>query len=61
MTDSIFLPVGYDTAVIGGTMALESFIRDFDMSETDSDARNAVQANIVSTFQVCSRCSLKDG
>lgn len=46
------LAMGYDTAVIGGTMALESFIRDFGLDPGDSKSRNFIQANIVSTFQV---------
>lgn len=45
------LAMGYDTAVIGGTMALDSFIRDFGLSAEDSALRNTIQANIVSTFQ----------
>ena len=46
------LAMGYDTAVIGGTMALDSFIRDFGMNEIADDKRDTIQANIVSTFQV---------
>ena len=45
------LAMGYDTAVIGGTMALDSFIRDFGLNPGDSKSRNFIQANIVSTFQ----------
>ncbi|KAF4983961.1 hypothetical protein FZEAL_753 [Fusarium zealandicum] len=45
------LAMGYDTAVIGGTMALESFIRDFRLDEADKTTRDTVQGNIVSTFQ----------
>lgn len=44
--------VGYDTAVIGGTMALESFIRDFGMNDIAKSNRDTIQGNIVSTFQV---------
>lgn len=44
--------MGYDTAVIGGTMALESFIRDFGWSDVDKTTRDTIQGNIVSTFQV---------
>ena len=43
--------VGYDTAVIGGTMALNSFIRDFGWANVDKSTRDTIQANIVSTFQ----------
>ncbi|KAK8063446.1 hypothetical protein PG996_008098 [Apiospora saccharicola] len=45
------LAMGYDTAVIGGTMALDSFIRDFGWSEVDKTTRDTIQGNIVSTFQ----------
>ena len=44
--------VGYDTAVIGGTMALNSFIRDFGMNNIAKTNRDTIQGNIVSTFQV---------
>lgn len=44
--------VGYDTAVIGGTMALNSFIRDFKMDGMAKTVRDTTQGNIVSTFQV---------
>ncbi|PHH83786.1 hypothetical protein CDD82_2658 [Ophiocordyceps australis] len=40
--------MGYDTAVIGGTMALESFRRDFGMAAKNNDT---VQGSIVSSFQ----------
>nr|CAI6331998.1 unnamed protein product [Periconia digitata] len=45
------LAMGYDTAVIGGTMALNSFIRDFDLDSISKSQRDTVQGNIVSTFQ----------
>jgi hypothetical protein len=44
--------VGYDTAVIGGTMALNSFQRDFKMGGMAKTQRDTTQGNIVSTFQV---------
>jgi hypothetical protein len=44
--------VGYDTAVIGGTMALNSFQRDFNMKGMAKTQRDTTQGNIVSTFQV---------
>jgi hypothetical protein len=44
--------VGYDTAVIGGTMALTSFQRDFNMASVAKSQRDTIQGNIVSTFQV---------
>lgn len=46
------MTVGYDTAVIGGTMALDSFIRDFKMGGMAKIVRDTTQGNIVSTFQV---------
>ena len=48
------ITVGYDTAVIGGTMALNSFIRDFGMNNIAKSNRDTIQGNIVSTFQVSS-------
>ena len=44
--------VGYDTAVIGGTMALDSFRRDFGTINIPQTQRDTIQGNIVSTFQV---------
>lgn len=44
--------VGYDTSVIGGTMALDSFRRDFGLADASPTHRDTVQGNIVSTFQV---------
>ena len=46
------LAMGYDTAVIGGTMALDSFRRDFALDQVESTVRDTIQGNIVSTFQV---------
>lgn len=43
--------VGYDTSVIGGTMALDSFKRDFGLEGVSSLDRDTLQGNIVSTFQ----------
>jgi sugar porter (SP) family MFS transporter len=45
------LAMGYDTAVIGGTMALDSFRRDFALDEVSQGERDTIQGNIVSTFQ----------
>ncbi|KAF2841167.1 general substrate transporter [Patellaria atrata CBS 101060] len=45
------LAMGYDTAVIGGTMALDSFKRDFNLDAASSHRRDTLQGNIVSTFQ----------
>lgn len=43
--------MGYDTAVIGGTLALDSFRRDFAIDQISSTERDTLQGNIVSTFQ----------
>ncbi|KAM3522296.1 hypothetical protein MY4038_008685 [Beauveria bassiana] len=45
------LAMGYDTAVIGGTMALDAFRKDFDMLDMERRVRDTIQGNIVSTFQ----------
>ncbi|KAF3179072.1 hypothetical protein TWF788_007156 [Orbilia oligospora] len=45
------LAMGYDTAVIGGTMALDSFKRDFGLNSGSQHRRDTLQGNIVSTFQ----------
>jgi hypothetical protein len=52
--------VGYDTAVIGGTMALTSFQRDFNMTGMAKTQRDTTQGNIVSTFQVGANLSLPE-
>lgn len=44
--------MGYDTAVIGGTMSLDSFKRDFGIDNMSISERDNTQANIASTFQV---------
>lgn len=43
--------MGYDTSVIGGAMALDSFRRDFGLVGVSARARDTLQGNIVSTFQ----------
>ncbi|KAF7197981.1 Quinate permease [Pseudocercospora fuligena] len=45
------LAMGYDTSVIGGTMALDSFRRDFGLVDRTQHERDTLQGNIVSTFQ----------
>ncbi|KXT14897.1 hypothetical protein AC579_753 [Pseudocercospora musae] len=45
------LAMGYDTSVIGGTMALDSFRRDFDLIDRTQHERDTLQGNIISTFQ----------
>ncbi|CAE6365723.1 unnamed protein product [Rhizoctonia solani] len=43
--------VGYDTGVIGGTLALPSFRRDFGLDRASQHERDTLSGNIVSTFQ----------
>lgn len=43
--------MGYDTSVVGGVMALDSFRRDYHLADISSKARDTLQGNIVSTFQ----------
>lgn len=45
------MAIGYDTAVIGGTLALPSFQRDFGLDVADQHQRDTLSGNIVSTFQ----------
>ncbi|CAG9993654.1 unnamed protein product [Clonostachys byssicola] len=45
------LAMGYDTAVIGGTMALDSFKKDFKLDDIPQSQIDTIQGNIVSTFQ----------
>lgn len=43
--------VGYDTSVIGGTMALDSFRRHFGLIHASDTETDTLEGNIVSTFQ----------
>ncbi|KAG8770430.1 hypothetical protein FRC12_004266 [Ceratobasidium sp. 428] len=43
--------MGYDTGVIGGTLALVSFRRDFGLDRASQHERDTLSGNIVSTFQ----------
>ena len=43
--------MGYDTSVIGGTLALNSFRRDFGLVHVSDHATDTLEGNIVSTFQ----------
>ncbi|KAK8064583.1 quinate permease [Apiospora phragmitis] len=43
--------IGYDSAFIGGTLALPSFTSEFDFGSMDKDDRALLQANIVSVYQ----------
>lgn len=47
----IHAQVGYDTSVIGGTMALDSFRLHFDLLDKPESQLDTIQGNIVSTFQ----------
>ena len=43
--------IGYDSAFIGTTLALPSFVEEFRFNEIGSDAKNLISANIVSLYQ----------
>jgi sugar porter (SP) family MFS transporter len=43
--------IGYDSAFIGTTLALPSFVKEFDFASYDPDALALLQANIVSVYQ----------
>jgi MFS family permease len=43
--------IGYDSAFIGGTMALPSFKTEFDWAQYSKSESDLVSANIVSTYQ----------
>ncbi|KAK8133031.1 Quinate permease [Apiospora kogelbergensis] len=43
--------IGYDSAFIGGTLALPSFMDEFNFKSLDKDAKALLQANIVSVYQ----------
>ncbi|KAF7596651.1 hypothetical protein BBP40_000573 [Aspergillus hancockii] len=45
------LRVGYDTSVIGGTLALSSFRRDFGLKRASKLETDTLEGNIVSSFQ----------
>ncbi|CEN60915.1 Putative Sugar transporter [Aspergillus calidoustus] len=45
------IAMGYDTSVIGGTMALDSFRRDFGLNNRSESETDTLEGNIVSTFQ----------
>lgn len=44
--------MGYDTAATGGTMVLDSFVRDFGLEGMSDHDRDNTQAKIMSTFQL---------
>jgi sugar porter (SP) family MFS transporter len=43
--------IGYDSAFIGGTLALDSFKKEFNWAQYSVDQANLVSANIVSVYQ----------
>lgn len=43
--------IGYDSAFIGGTIALQSFKTEFNWAQYTKDEANTVSANIVSVYQ----------
>ncbi|KAK7961808.1 uncharacterized protein PG986_002633 [Apiospora aurea] len=43
--------IGYDSAFIGGTLALPSFKNEFNFASMDKDSKALLQANIVSLYQ----------
>ncbi|KAL4958432.1 general substrate transporter [Aspergillus filifer] len=45
------IAMGYDTSVIGGTMALDSFRRHFGLINASDTETDTLEGNIVSTFQ----------
>ncbi|EAU29436.1 conserved hypothetical protein [Aspergillus terreus NIH2624] len=45
------IAMGYDTSVIGGTLALEPFRRDFGLARSSDLEQDTLEGNIVSTFQ----------
>jgi hypothetical protein len=44
--------IGYDSAFIGTTLALPSFISEFRFAEMDPDDLALIKSNIVSIYQV---------
>ncbi|MBW0489167.1 hypothetical protein O181_028882 [Austropuccinia psidii MF-1] len=44
--------IGYDSAFLGGTLALPAFRREFGLNRQTSDKVNTLEANIVSFYQV---------
>lgn len=43
--------IGYDSAFIGGTLALDSFTSEFKFSQYSTDQKNLISENIVSCYQ----------
>jgi MFS family permease len=51
VASSISCMIGYDSAFIGGTLALASFKDEFGFSEMSTAKQNLINANIVSLYQ----------
>lgn len=51
VASSIACMIGYDSAFIGGTLALQSFRDEFKFGEMSTTHRNFISANIVSCYQ----------
>jgi MFS family permease len=51
VASSISCMIGYDSAFIGGTLALASFKDEFGFSEMSTEKQNLINANIVSLYQ----------
>jgi hypothetical protein len=48
---SAAIMIGYDSAFIGGTLALSSFKEEFDFASLSKSQLNLTSANIVSVYQ----------
>jgi hypothetical protein len=48
---SAAIMIGYDSAFIGGTLALSSFKKEFDFASLSKSQLNLTSANIVSVYQ----------
>lgn len=51
MGSGLIMLIGYDSAFIGGTLALHSFKRDFGLLDKDKTVTAALSAHIVSTCE----------
>lgn len=48
---SAAIMIGYDSAFIGGTLALKSFSTEFEFGDLTTSHLNLIKANIVSCYQ----------
>lgn len=51
ITASAAIMIGYDSAFIGGSLALPSFVKEFHFAALSTTKKNLVSANIVSCYQ----------